>query len=516
MRALTYACRSAKERLLGDDGDGRDAEPIVVPSRGSKLIGGSIRTELTRDEVTRHHRRRLLPAGGRRGAAARPRARRPGAARPALRAGRGGHPPPGGLPRPPARRRAPSWRALPSAGPRRRELPPPDRGAVQRRRLQVGRCWPSARWPRSTAGSPPKAPQPARLLAGADLDLAVARGAAYYGHVRRGRGVRIRGGTAFAYYIAVESTMPAVPGVEPPVQALCVAPFGMEEGTEADVPELELGLVVGEPVRFRFFASSVRRQDGVGTLLDVWADDELQELDAISATLPPEGRQRRRRGAGAPACARHRGRHAGDRGRAARRQRALEGRIRRARRPAGGGAETRMRPRERAASKSRRRRPTASASTSAPRTPSSPTRRRRAVRRASRSACSTSTNSSRRVRWRRGRCCPRCATTRRRASWRPATATLPWPPAGGDDGAVDRPAGAPARRPGAGAAGRQRQELAVARRGRPAGGDPALGRAGRGAQGLTGGRQRQLPGACARGLEPPPPARTRWKRRNWC
>jgi hypothetical protein len=132
--------------------------------------------------------------------------------------------------------------------------------------------------------------EPARMLTGADLDLAVARGAAYYGHVRRGRGVRIRGGTAFAYYIAVESTMPAVPGVEPPVQALCVAPFGMEEGTEAEVPELVLGLVVGEPVSFRFFASSVRRQDVVGTLLDVWGGDELQELDVISATLPPEGR----------------------------------------------------------------------------------------------------------------------------------------------------------------------------------------------------------------------------------
>jgi hypothetical protein len=109
--------------------------------------------------------------------------------------------------------------------------------------------------------------------------------------VRRGRGVRIRGGTAFAYYVAVESAMPAVPGIEPPVQALCVAPFGMEEGTEAELPALELGLVVGEPVRFRFFASSVRRHDTVGTLLDAWSPDELQEVDAISASLPPEGRQ---------------------------------------------------------------------------------------------------------------------------------------------------------------------------------------------------------------------------------
>jgi hypothetical protein len=131
---------------------------------------------------------------------------------------------------------------------------------------------------------------PARLLAGADLDLAVARGAAYYGYVRHGHGVRIRGGTAFAYYVGVESSMPAVPGIEPPVEALCVAPFGMEEGTEADLPALELGLVVGEPVHFRFYASSVRRQDSVGTLLGAWAPDDLQELAPLSATLPPEGR----------------------------------------------------------------------------------------------------------------------------------------------------------------------------------------------------------------------------------
>ena len=75
----------------------------------------------------------------------------------------------------------------------------------------------------------------ARMLTGADMDLAVARGAAYYGYVRRGQGVRIRGGTARAYYVAIESSMPAIPGMAPPVQALCIAPFGMEEGVEAQV-----------------------------------------------------------------------------------------------------------------------------------------------------------------------------------------------------------------------------------------------------------------------------------------
>jgi hypothetical protein len=64
----------------------------------------------------------------------------------------------------------------------------------------------------------------------------------------------------------------------------------MEEGSETALPAQEFGLVVGEPVRFRFFGSSVRRQDEVGTLLDFWTPDELQELEEIEATLPAEGR----------------------------------------------------------------------------------------------------------------------------------------------------------------------------------------------------------------------------------
>jgi len=90
--------------------------------------------------------------------------------------------------------------------------------------------------------------------------------------------------------VAVESSMPAIPGMAPPVQALCVAPFGMEEGIEADLLEQEFGLVVGEPVHMRFFGSSVRRQDQLGTLLDFWQPEELQELGEIQATLPAEGR----------------------------------------------------------------------------------------------------------------------------------------------------------------------------------------------------------------------------------
>jgi hypothetical protein len=79
--------------------------------------------------------------------------------------------------------------------------------------------------------------------------------------------------------------MPAVPGFPPPIQALCIAPFGMEEGTEAELPPCEFGLVVGEPVRFRFFGSTVRRDDQVGARLEYWSEEEVEELDEIEVTL---------------------------------------------------------------------------------------------------------------------------------------------------------------------------------------------------------------------------------------
>jgi len=131
---------------------------------------------------------------------------------------------------------------------------------------------------------------PQKILEGPDLEHAVARGAAYYGKARRGRGVRIRSGASRTYYIGIESAMPAVPGMEAPLKALCVVPFGMEEGTEATIPDREFGLVVGEPAEFRFLNSSVRKQDKVGTLLEDWGDD-IEELGPLEVTLTLDGQQ---------------------------------------------------------------------------------------------------------------------------------------------------------------------------------------------------------------------------------
>ncbi len=287
LQGLTHGCRHAKELLLSDASV--ESVPVVVPSRGSRLIGGTLRTELTREEVTRNLVEGFFP---RVDAAARP----AGRARAALTK----------LGLPYAQDAAMSRHLAAFLG---RQV-----GATRDLEGFAGRLPDSATFLHPTAvlfnGGVFKAQSllertlgilndwlatenalPARLLAGIDLDLAVARGAAYYGYVRRGGGVRIRGGTAKAYYVGVESAMPAVPGMEPPIEVLCIAPFGMEEGTQAQLPPQEVGLVVGEPVRFRFFGSSVRRVDQVGTVLEQWTPEEVEELEEIEATLPAEDRQ---------------------------------------------------------------------------------------------------------------------------------------------------------------------------------------------------------------------------------
>jgi molecular chaperone DnaK (HSP70) len=284
MAALTHGCRSAKERMLASDPP--PSVPIVVPSRGSQLLGGSLRTELTRDEVERVLLDGFFPSVD-------------ASARPATRARAGltqlglAYAADPAITRHLAHFLSRQAGALEALG-----MSPPAGGAllhptavlfnggvtkaVALRERIVGTL---------NAWLERDAAPPARVLEGADPDLAVARGAAYYGRVRRGRGLRIRGGTAQAYYVGIESPVPAVPGIEPPIVALCVAPFGMEEGSLPQPVAHELGLVVGEPVRFRFFGSTVRRSDAAGTGLESWPSGELVELSPIEITLPADGRR---------------------------------------------------------------------------------------------------------------------------------------------------------------------------------------------------------------------------------
>ena len=73
--------------------------------------------------------------------------------------------------------------------------------------------------------------------------------------------------------------------MKPPLKALTVVPFGMEEGTTHRFADREFGLVVGEPAEFRFFVSTTRKDDPAGELLER-VSDELSELPAMEVTLP--------------------------------------------------------------------------------------------------------------------------------------------------------------------------------------------------------------------------------------
>ncbi|MEY3896839.1 MAG: hypothetical protein RLZZ214_2359 [Verrucomicrobiota bacterium] len=127
---------------------------------------------------------------------------------------------------------------------------------------------------------------PVRSLEGDEPDLAVAKGAAFYGHNRAtGHGIRIKAGTARSYYIGLESSMPAVPGFKPPVKALCVVPQGMEEGSDCLIEGREFGLVTGKPASFRFFSSEIRSGDTPGQILPN-AERELEETSRIEVNLP--------------------------------------------------------------------------------------------------------------------------------------------------------------------------------------------------------------------------------------
>ena len=128
-------------------------------------------------------------------------------------------------------------------------------------------------------------PHPVTPLIGEDLMHAVARGAAYYGLARQGKGVRIRGGVPHSYYIGIETSMPAVPGFRAPLKALNVAPFGMEEGTGHQIPNRTFALTIGEPAQFRFFQSSTRKDDPPGSMVEDVGDD-FEELSPIEVTLP--------------------------------------------------------------------------------------------------------------------------------------------------------------------------------------------------------------------------------------
>lgn len=271
---LTSLCREAKERLLGDDPPTSVA--VAVPGRGRGLIKGTVSATLTRDDVLRVVLEGFVPGVAR-------------DARP--RTGESSGLTEFGLPyasEPQITRHLASFLAAAtdpttarddtrSGGEMAAALAPTavlfnggalKSAAMRARILDALESWYGAR--------------PVEL-SGADLELAVARGAAAYGLALRGFGARIAGGAARAFYVGVAASAEAAPDAAVR-HVLCVAPRGMQEGAEIEIAMPEFEVLANAPVRFPIYASSTRTGDTAGALID--ADPAaLVELPPITTVL---------------------------------------------------------------------------------------------------------------------------------------------------------------------------------------------------------------------------------------
>ena len=267
-QALTNLCRSAKETLLGPEPP--NEMPIRLVGRGRAVVGGVLSATLERDEVERLVLDGFFPLT-----------------------------PADAAPRRPARVGLQEW-GLPFAseavvsrhlaaflqqhrqdacgsdGGSSASVSQPDAvlfngGALKppliRNRLRaLLSSWNGGREP--------------AVVESVDLDLAVARGAAYYGLVRRGLGVRIGGGSARSYYVALAGHA----DTSDTVTALCLVRRGMEEGEEVEITKPDLEVVANRAVSFPLYASSTRTGDRPGELVRA-ARESVVELPPLRTVL---------------------------------------------------------------------------------------------------------------------------------------------------------------------------------------------------------------------------------------
>jgi molecular chaperone DnaK (HSP70) len=244
--ALRRQCAAAKEKLLAEDGP--EAVEITVLGAGSSLIGGTLRTEITRAEARELALDGFLPLCG--------------------------------IEDSPAEDKKSAFREL--------GLPYVSDPAVTRHLAQFlresGNVRPDAILFNGGFFIPAMLRERVKEVVTAwfgreplifenqDLDLAVAQGAAYYCHVRGGgQGILVRGGLPRAYFIGAGEG-----------QTICLAPRGSEEGAtiEIDVPGLQL--LANKPVSFRLYSSLTRTDDLAGQMVETEAGFHLHApLDAV-------------------------------------------------------------------------------------------------------------------------------------------------------------------------------------------------------------------------------------------
>ncbi len=253
---LIQAARGAKESLLGANPPAQHAISLVAS--GSKLLGGSLSAELTREEVEALIVEGFFPADAtpepprKAGRMAIQELGLPYASDPAITRHLAGFL---------AQHAKAGFVALGGEPAASGALPRPDaillNGGVfnsprlAQRLVDAVSAW----WP----GQPP-----IQLLAHSSLDLAVARGAAYYGLTRRGLGRRIGGGAARAYYVGVDRG-----SAEEAPRAACLIPRGFEEGESVDLSARSFTLTLGRPVQFQLYSTTSDRIDKPGDVVEL-------------------------------------------------------------------------------------------------------------------------------------------------------------------------------------------------------------------------------------------------------
>jgi molecular chaperone DnaK (HSP70) len=272
---LVQASREAKEALLSENAPARHS--VAVAAEGSRLLGGSLSMEITREEAERLILDGFAPRCGpgespRRGArTALQELGLPYAQDPAITRHLAAF----------LRQHAGSCFAALGVEPGAEGLPRPDailfNGGVfnspriRQRLLEVLSSW----WPEAPA---------IRVLPHDSLEFAVARGAAHYGLVRRGLGRRIGGGSAHALYVGLASEKSGAGA-----RAVCLIPRGREEGETVELTERTFDLTLGRPVQFPLFSTTSDRIDRPGAIVE--AGDEFRALPPIHTVLKASGAQ---------------------------------------------------------------------------------------------------------------------------------------------------------------------------------------------------------------------------------
>ena len=270
---LVQITRDAKESLLGEHAPERHG--IAVAAEGSRLLSGTLSTEIQRDEAERLILDGFFPACSADEAPRR-------AARTALQELGLPYAQDAAITRHLAaflRQHAAACFSALGIDAKEETLPRPDailfNGGVfnspkiSRRLIEVISSW----WP--------DAPQ-IQLLRHHSLDLAVARGAAYYGLARRGLGRRIGGGSAHALYVGLAGEKDSSTS-----RAICLIPRGHEEGQPVELTSRPFELTLARPVQFPLFSTTSDRIDRPGDIVEV--TDEFRALPPIHTLFKTAG-----------------------------------------------------------------------------------------------------------------------------------------------------------------------------------------------------------------------------------